>query len=78
MSGNERSANDGIDLPSPMAPEAGRTGVALGMVGCLGEGNAVIRATGVDDGFLKGWLGRTRFGENERYMVAAVNVINTM
>lgn len=54
-----------------MAPDAGRTAVAPGMVSCLGAGDAVDTATGLEDGFLKGRLGRTRLGENVRFMVAA-------
>lgn len=69
--------NDGIDLLSPLASVAGRTGVALGTVRRLEEGVAQ-RATGLDDGFLKGRLGRTKFGESERYMAAPVNNINVM
>lgn len=60
-----------------MAPDAGRSGVASGALRCLGGGDA-HRAAGLDDGFLKGRLGRTRFGENERYMAAAVNIIKVM
>lgn len=95
---------DGIHLPSPVAPDAGRTGDASGMerrgvggvmerrgvggmVGGLGlergvggvggmvEGLGLERATGLDEGFLKGRLGRTRLGENERYMATADKIL---
>lgn len=66
------SDHDGIDLQFPKAPAAGRTGATSGMERCLGEGDAQ-RATGLDDGFLKGRLGRTRFGENELYMATAAD-----
>lgn len=61
-----------------MAPDVGRTANELSMVACLGGGNTEERPTGFDDGFLKGRLGRTRFGENVRFMVAPDSVINTM
>ena len=65
--------NDSFYLPSPLGPGAGRAGVASGVVS-LGVGNiSADRPMGLDDGFLKGGLGRTRFGENERNMAAAVN-----
>lgn len=66
---------DDTDLPSPMAPDAGRTGVAAGLVRGLGGGDAVETAAGLDDGFLRGRLGRTRSGENERSMPTAVNTV---
>lgn len=69
------SDNDGTGLPSPMAPAAGRGGVASGVESCRTGGEAGERARGLDEGFLKGRLGRARFGGNERYMAAAVNVI---
>lgn len=67
------SDKGGIDLPSPRPPDVGLTGATLGM-GCVG-GDDAQRATRLDDGFLKGWLGRTKFGENERYMAAAVDIV---
>lgn len=61
-----------------MAPDVGRTADVLSMAECVGGGDAAERPTGFDDGFLKGRLGRTRFGENVRFMVATDSVINTM
>lgn len=66
-----------IDLPLTMGPAAGRTGATSGMVTCMWGGDAQ-RARGLDDGFLKGRLGPTRFGENELYMAAADNATRTM
>lgn len=61
------------DLPSPMAPDTVHAAVASGKErgGAGAGGLGVERATGPDDGFLKGRLGRSRFGENARYMVSA-------
>lgn len=53
-----------------MAPDVGCTAEVLSVAVCLGGEKAAERPKGFDDGFLKGRLGRTRFGENMRFMVA--------
>lgn len=57
-----------------MAPLAGNK--SSGSAICLAGGDEQ-RATGVEDGFLKGRLGRIRCGENELYMAAPVNATET-
>lgn len=49
----------------------GLRGVAPGLVKALRGGVAVATATGLDDGFLRGRLGRTRCGANDRFMATA-------
>lgn len=57
-----------------MAPDGGRTAGALGMVRCLGGGNVAQRPAGIDEGFLKGRFGRTKFEENERFISVPFSV----
>lgn len=60
-----------------MASGEGRAGVTSVLMESLGASDAP-RAIGLDDGFLKGRLGRTRLGENEGYILPAVNMTDVI
>lgn len=60
-----------------MASDAGHSGGAQGLLS-LGGDDPIETAMGLEDGFLKGKLGRTRFGENERFMATAIKVLKIL
>lgn len=66
--------NYGTDVPSPDDPDTRRVAVTAGM-GNRRRGAARGRETGLDDGFLKGKLGRTVAGASGRCMTAAADTV---
>lgn len=60
-----------------MVPAAGRISAPSGVVGAPG-GRGAPRATGLENGFLKGRLGRTRLGKNVLSMAAPDNALEIL